>query len=103
MRFLRLMRPSHWTKNVFVFAALVFGQRSSGTAEEVLVAVSSAIGGFVCFCLASSAIYIFNDIIDRDADRSHPEKRRRPIASGAVGVGSAAALSVICAVGGIGG
>jgi len=103
MRFLRLMRPSHWTKNVFVFAALVFGQRLSGTAEEVLVAVSSAIGGFVCFCLASSAIYIFNDIIDRDADRSHPEKRRRPIASGAVGVGSAAALSVICAVGGIGG
>jgi len=55
----------------------VFGQRRSGTAEEVLVAVAGAIAGFVCFCLASSAIYIFNDIIDREADRSHPEKRRR--------------------------
>ncbi|MBN2271895.1 MAG: decaprenyl-phosphate phosphoribosyltransferase [Sedimentisphaerales bacterium] len=103
MRFLRIMRPSHWTKNVFVFAALVFGQRLSGTAEEVLVAVASAIGGFACFCLASSAIYIFNDIIDREADRSHPEKSRRPIASGAVGVGSAAALAIICAAGGIAG
>jgi len=101
MRFLRIMRPSHWSKNVFVFAALVFGQRLSGTPEEVLVAVSSAICGFVCFCLASSAIYIFNDIIDRSADRLHPEKSNRPIASGAVGVRSAAALSVICAVGGI--
>lgn len=101
MRYLRIMRPSHWTKNVFVFAALIFGQRLSGTAQEVLVAVSSAIGGFVCFCLASSAIYIFNDIVDRDADRRHPEKNRRSIASGAVGVGSAAVLSGICAVGGI--
>ncbi len=103
MRFLRLMRPSHWSKNVFVFAALVFGQRLSGAPEEVLVAVGSAICGFVCFCLASSAIYIFNDIIDLSADRLHPEKRNRPIASGAVGVRSAAALSAICAGGGIAG
>jgi len=103
MRFLRMMRPSHWSKNVFVFAALVFGQRLSGAPEEVLVAVSSAIGGFLCFCLASSAIYIFNDIVDRSSDRLHPEKRHRPIASGAVGVRSAAALSVICAGGGIAG
>ena len=103
MRFLRIMRPSHWSKNVFVFAALVFGQRLSGSPEEVLAAVSSAIGGFVCFCLASSAVYIFNDIVDRSSDRLHPEKRHRPIASGAVGVSSAAALSVICGVGGIAG
>ena len=103
MRFLRIMRPSHWTKNIFVFAALVFGQRLSGAPEEVLVAVSSAIGGFVCFCLASSAIYIFNDIIDRSSDRLHPQKRHRPIASGAVDVRSATILSIICAAGGIAG
>ena len=103
MRLLRIMRPSHWTKNVFVFAALVFGQKLSGTPDEVFAAVSGAIGGFLCFCLASSAIYIFNDIIDRGVDRLHPEKRHRPIASGAVGVESAAVMSIICGAGAIAG
>ena len=101
MRLLRIMRPSHWTKNIFVFAALVFGQRLSGTPGEVLAAVGGAIGGFLCFCLASSAIYIFNDIIDRGVDRLHPEKCHRPIASGAVGVESAVTMSIICGAGAI--
>ena len=97
MRFLRIMRPSHWTKNVFVFAALVFGKKLSGPAGDAFVAVASAGGGFICFCLAASSIYIFNDIIDRRADSLHPEKSKRPIAAGAVSVGSAAVLSVLCA------
>ncbi|MHC4509586.1 MAG: UbiA family prenyltransferase, partial [Planctomycetota bacterium] len=92
MKFVQLMRPKHWTKNVFVFAALIFGQKLTEPA-----AVGRAIGGFICFCLAASAVYIFNDIIDREADRLHPEKRNRPIAAGSVRVGSAAVASALCA------
>ncbi len=93
MKFLQIMRPLHWTKNMFVFAALIFGQKL-----DVPLAVGRVIGGFFCFSLAASAIYIFNDIIDRDADRLHPEKCKRPIAAGSVTVGSASAILVLCAV-----
>ena len=98
MKYLQIMRPLHWTKNVFVFAALIFGKKLIGPADEVLAAVVSAFGGFFCFCLAASAIYIFNDIIDRDVDRLHPEKSKRPIASGTVTAGTAQAVSVLCAL-----
>jgi len=93
MRLLQIMRPLHWIKNIFLFAALVFGQKL-----DVPAAVGRAIGGFFCFSLAASAIYIFNDIIDRKTDRLHPEKCKRPIAAGGVPVGSALAMSVLCAV-----
>jgi decaprenyl-phosphate phosphoribosyltransferase len=92
MKFVQLMRPQHWTKNVFVFAALVFGRKLAEPS-----AVGRAVGGFVCFCLAASAVYIFNDIMDRRIDRLHPEKRKRPIAAGSVPLGSAAVLSALCA------
>jgi len=98
MKYLQIMRPWHWTKNVFVFAALIFGKKLIGPSEEVLSALAAAIGGFFCFCLAASAIYIFNDIIDRETDTLHPEKSKRPIAAGTVTVGSAQAVSVLCAV-----
>jgi 4-hydroxybenzoate polyprenyltransferase len=86
------MRPPHWAKNVFVFAALVFGQKIT-----VPVAVGRAMGAFFCFCLAASSIYIFNDIIDRRTDSLHPEKCKRSIAAGSVSVGSAAGVSALCA------
>ena len=73
----RAMRPRHWIKNVFVFAALVFAHE--------LVDVRSAglaVAAFVVFCLLSSSVYLLNDIADREADRLHPVKRRRPVASG---------------------
>jgi len=92
MRLLQIMRPKHWTKNVFVFAALVFGQKIT-----IPLAVGRAIGAFFCFCLAASAVYILNDIIDRETDSLHPEKRKRPIASGSVGIGPAAMVSALCA------
>ena len=92
MKYLQIMRPSHWTKNMFVFAALIFGQRLA-----VPLAVGRAIGSFFCFCLAASAIYIFNDIIDRKTDSLHPQKCKRPIAAGEVSVGSAAVVSTLCA------
>jgi 4-hydroxybenzoate polyprenyltransferase len=98
MKFLQIMRPLHWTKNVFVFAALIFGKKLIGPFDEVFPAVAAAFGGFFCFCLAASAIYIFNDIIDRETDILHPEKSKRPIAAGTVTVGSAQAVSVLCAV-----
>ncbi|MHC4158243.1 MAG: decaprenyl-phosphate phosphoribosyltransferase [Planctomycetota bacterium] len=96
--YLLAMRPSHWSKNIFVFVGLVFGGKLAGTADEVLLAVGSAVGGFFCLSLAASAIYIFNDIIDREADRIHPEKRNRPIAAGVVPILSAGVMSAICAV-----
>jgi len=92
MKLLQIMRPKHWTKNVFVFAALIFGQKII-----VPLAIGRAIGAFFCFCLAASAIYIFNDIIDRKADCLHPEKRKRPIAAGSVSINSAVVVSALCA------
>jgi 4-hydroxybenzoate polyprenyltransferase len=75
---LKTMRPRQWvTKNVFIFAALVF--------DKQLLVVDSllrTLAGFVLFCLISSSVYIFNDIADVEADRQHPEKKNRPIASG---------------------
>ena len=96
--YLLIMRPSHWSKNIFVFVGLVFGGKLIGPIDEVLLAVGSAVGGFFCFSLAASAIYIFNDIIDRETDGLHPEKSQRPIAAGTITVGSAEAISVLCAV-----
>jgi 4-hydroxybenzoate polyprenyltransferase len=75
---IKTMRPRQWvTKNVFIFAAIVF--------DKQLLIVDSflrTLAGFALFCLISSSVYIFNDIADVEADRQHPEKRNRPIASG---------------------
>jgi 4-hydroxybenzoate polyprenyltransferase len=83
-RYIRLVRPKQWLKNFFVFAPLIF-------AKQLFVpeALHSAIQAFVAFCLTASAIYIINDIADVEADRVHPTKKNRPIASGAVSVGKA--------------
>ena len=77
---------------MFVFAALIFGQKLADPP-----AVAKAIGGFFCFCLAASAVYIFNDIVDRKADSLHPEKCGRPITSGTVSVRLATVVSIVCA------
>lgn len=98
MKYLKLMRPSHWTKNLFVFAALVFGKKLLGETDDVIYSLASTFGAFFCFCLASSAIYVFNDIVDVKADRMHPEKKSRPIASGAITISAAVVLSLICAI-----
>lgn len=75
---IKTMRPRQWlTKNIFIFAAIVFDQQ--------LLIVSSflrTIAGFALFCLISSCVYIFNDLIDIEADRQHPDKKNRPIPSG---------------------
>lgn len=73
------LRPRQWAKNVLLFAALVF----SGEFLSI-VSVVNAVAGFVAFSLVASAGYVFNDYLDREADRKHPKKRFRPIASGAL-------------------
>lgn len=71
------LRPKQWTKNVLVFAALLFSI-GNVTAEHAALALAA----FAIFCLVSSCVYILNDYLDLEADRSHPEKKRRPMASG---------------------
>jgi 4-hydroxybenzoate polyprenyltransferase len=98
MELLRILRPVHWVKNVFVFAALVFSRQLAGPFEQVFSAVGRTVGAFVCFSLASSAIYIINDIRDRKTDSIHPERRARPIASGRVNVRTAGIVAAACLV-----
>src|SRR3990170_1133861 len=73
------LRPGQWTKNLFVFAALVFAQRLGDTD-----AVVKAVVAFFVFCALSSTIYLINDVLDREQDRRHPLKSHRPIASDAL-------------------
>jgi 4-hydroxybenzoate polyprenyltransferase len=89
------LRPQQWAKNLFVFASLTF---SHNLAEPG--AVARATTAFVIFCALSGAIYLINDVTDRDKDRVHPQKRHRPIAAGRLGVPAAlAAAAVLLVVG----
>jgi len=79
MPILQALRPKQWTKNLLVFAGVVFSQHARDPALLL-----RAVGGFVAFSLLASAVYIVNDLKDVDAERLHPKKRHRPIASGAL-------------------
>ena len=76
---LKTMRPRQWTKNGFVFAAIVFDRQLS---LSNLTPLARSLAAFGLFCLLSSSVYIINDLLDVEADRLHPTKRNRPIASG---------------------
>lgn len=76
---IKVARPTHWIKNLFVFLPVFFGGGLLNTSEAVSAALT-----FLSFSLAASAIYCLNDIIDVEADRAHPVKCKRPIASGAI-------------------
>ena len=92
---IRQLRPKQWAKNVFLLAALVFSR--SFLMPDAIV---HALVGFAAFCLISSTGYVLNDLLDREADRLHPKKRFRPIASGALPVPAAIALLACTGVGG---
>jgi 4-hydroxybenzoate polyprenyltransferase len=98
MPYVRLLRPQQWVKNLFIFAGLIFGAKL-GDAD----AVFKTILGFLCFCAASSAVYVVNDIRDREEDRLHPRKSKRPIAAGQVGVAAAAVMAAAMLALGLGG
>lgn len=94
MPLLVALRPQEWIKNLLVFAGLLFsGQLDEG--DQVLAATLT----FIAFCGISSAGYLLNDLLDREHDRRHPEKSRRPIASGVVAPGTAAAVAAVLAAG----
>ena len=89
---LKTMRPRQWTKNAFVFFALVFDKQLLQ-----LPAFLNTLAGFALFCLVSSAVYIFNDLADLEADRQHPEKKKRPLPSGQLPQGAAWTTGVLLA------
>jgi len=84
-----LLRPAQWIKNVFLFAGLLFGGRALMEAGRFGQAIGLACAGFIAFCLASSACYICNDVLDAEQDRLHPAKRFRPLARGVIPVNRA--------------
>lgn len=88
-----LLRIRQWSKNLFIFAALVFSQHLFDPAMVLIV-----FRGFLAFSLAASMVYIINDIRDREEDRQHPEKKNRPLASGRVGVPAASAAALGCLI-----
>ena len=85
-----MMRPQQWTKNLLVFAALLFAAQAQIHSQRI-----RALRVFAAFCLLSSAVYILNDLLDRQADQAHPRKRHRPIASGRVNPGSAFMIALV--------
>lgn len=90
----RLLRLRHWTKNLLCLAGAVF----SGQYLQIW-ALKAAGTTVAVFCAASSAVYVFNDLFDRERDRAHPLKRSRPLASGSVGVPAAVMLGLALAGG----
>jgi 4-hydroxybenzoate polyprenyltransferase len=91
-----VLRPTQWLKNLVVFGALLFSREFTDP-DHVLTTLLA----FAIFCLLSSTIYIVNDIADRGLDRSHPVKRRRPLASGEITVGQAALLAILLGAAGV--
>lgn len=95
--FVSALRPAHWLKNMLLAAPLVFGHAEITTALAAQFALA-----FASMCLAASAGYLINDIVDRDADRLHAVKSRRPVASGRIAVGGATIVAAIFAAAAIG-
>jgi 4-hydroxybenzoate polyprenyltransferase len=92
-KYFRLMRPFEWVKNLVVLAGPAFALRLTDPAVPLV---------FVAFCLVASAVYVINDIADRELDKAHPTKRTRPIASGEVAVGNAAFFALLLAAAALG-
>jgi len=88
-----LMRPQQWTKNLLVFAALIFSNNLLNIDAFITVFLT-----FCCFCLTSSVIYIVNDWKDRENDRIHPGKKNRPLACGAISTGDAFTFAVFIVI-----
>lgn len=94
-------RPTQWTKNLIIYAALFFTVGETWTldnSQEVLGLVTRATIGFIIFCGATSSVYMFNDVVDAEKDRNHPKKKSRPIAARDIGTKPALAVGAAAAV-----
>ncbi len=88
--YIRALRPHQWVKNLLVFLPMIAAHRLDlATATHSLIA-------FIAFSLVASSVYLLNDLLDLSADRAHPRKRYRPMASGAVPLGHAGAMAMAC-------
>ncbi|HVC19627.1 MAG TPA: decaprenyl-phosphate phosphoribosyltransferase [Vicinamibacterales bacterium] len=94
LNLLRSLRPGQWTKNLVIFAGLLFGRRLTDPA-----AVTAAVAAFAVFCVLSGVVYLINDVVDRESDRRHPVKARRPIASGALSLRAALVAAALLGTG----
>jgi 4-hydroxybenzoate polyprenyltransferase len=90
LKYIKLLRPRQITKNAFCLAGALFSGEFVHLKSDI-----AALKTLLAFCAASSAVYIFNDVLDRERDRLHPRKRYRPIASGAVSVPQAIVLGLL--------
>ncbi|HTL26634.1 MAG TPA: decaprenyl-phosphate phosphoribosyltransferase [Burkholderiales bacterium] len=95
--YVELARPTHWVKNAFVLAGIVFGHAWDDAGLLVAAFVVT-----LSFCLASSAVYAFNDALDAEQDRDHPDKRERPVARGAVGKREAFVVAALLGIASLG-
>jgi len=95
--YLRLLRPKDWAKNLFLFLPLFFGREFTNVQKLASLSL-----GFIAFCCIASSIYIINDYRDREDDRRHPVKCKRPLASGAVAPSSALIICGLLIVAGFG-
>jgi 4-hydroxybenzoate polyprenyltransferase len=93
---LKLLRPSHYIKNLFVLLPLFFSAQITNNSL-----LGNSLLAFVSFCLIASSVYVFNDIYDLDEDRIHPAKKTRPIASGAISIPLAIILDLILSMSGL--
>lgn len=84
------LRMHQWVKNLLLFAGIVFSGQLTNPVSLLIACAACAV-----FCLASSGVYLLNDIADRDADRRHPVKRHRPLASGNLSAGVAATVCLL--------
>lgn len=87
---IRTMRIRQWIKNGFIFVPLVFDRKLTDLAY-----FSRTVAGFILLCMTTSTVYIINDLVDVEADRAHPTKRHRPLASGALSPAVAIAAAII--------
>ena len=94
--FLRALRPHQWTKNLLVFAALLFSKHLFEP-EPFL----RALGAFVAFCGLAGSVYLWNDIADIEQDRLHPKKKKRPLAAGELSVRTATLGAIALVAGGL--
>ncbi len=88
--YLRILRPAQWYKNLLIFLGIIFAKEFLDFSLYPVLLL-----GFLLLCLLSGANYIINDIADFESDRKHPEKKKRPIASGRIGKGKASVFAVV--------